>query len=152
VGHLSDRKFCQPDAEEVAAAEARKKKEELDREIEKVKKEYEEKQRLKREKRKGKDEDKSEDARKKGDEEDKIEEKAKDAKVRLFLSCYNAALTLKEQIEQLSKSKDQLQSDLGPRIYSLNKYVYIIAPPRIAVSLSNGHPSRRLRSADVPCR
>lgn len=116
VGHLSDRKFCQPDAEEVAAAEARKKKEELDREIEKVKKEYEEKQRLKREKRKEKEKEKGEsnEEKKKDEDEDKADEKAKDAK-----------------IEQLSKSQDQAQAELGPRIYCLNKSFYQMRIDRI---------------------
>lgn len=84
-GHLTDRGFCQPDADEAAAAEAKKKKEELDAEIEKVKKEYEEKQRLKREKRKGKekekDKTKEKEAQSKEEEEDKQDEKAKEEKV-----------------------------------------------------------------------
>ncbi|KAF2692246.1 DUF1742-domain-containing protein [Lentithecium fluviatile CBS 122367] len=111
VGHLSDRGFCQPDADEAAAAAARKKKEELDREIEKVKKEFEEKQRLKREKRKAKDKekDKAKDkgAKKTEEQDDKDDEKAKDDKIR-----------------ELSESKDQVQADLGPRIFTLNKNFY----------------------------
>ncbi|KAF2013800.1 DUF1742-domain-containing protein [Aaosphaeria arxii CBS 175.79] len=113
IGHLSDRGFCQPDADEVAAAAARKKKEEMDREIEKVKKEYEEKQRLKKEKRKekekekDKDKDKDKDAKAKEQEEDKEDEKAKD-----------------EKIKQLSKSREEVPADQGPRIFSLNKNFY----------------------------
>ncbi|KAF9738720.1 UPF0589 protein C32H8.01c [Paraphaeosphaeria minitans] len=87
VGHLSDRGFCQPDADEAAAAAARNKKEELDLEIEQVKKEYEEKQRIKREKRKEKakekDKEKEKDAKKTDEEEDKSDEKTKDDKVRI---------------------------------------------------------------------
>lgn len=87
AGHLNDRGFCQPDAEEAAEIAERKKKEEMDREIEKVKKEYEEKQRLKKEKRKAKDKDKDKDKDTKSaeDEEDKKDEKAKDDKVRFFV-------------------------------------------------------------------
>ncbi|KAF1975915.1 DUF1742-domain-containing protein [Bimuria novae-zelandiae CBS 107.79] len=113
VGHLSDRQFCQPDADEAAAAAARKKKEELDAEIEKVKKEYEEKQKAKREKRKekvkdkDKDKEKEKDAKKTDEEEDKTDEKAKD-----------------DKIKELSKSKDQAQVNLGPRIFTLNKNFY----------------------------
>ena len=85
VGHLSDRGFCQPDADEAKAISDRKKKEEMDREIEKVKKEYEEKQRLKREKRKEKeknnDKDKAKETKNNEDEEDKQDEKAKEDKV-----------------------------------------------------------------------
>jgi outer membrane biosynthesis protein TonB len=84
-GHLVDRGFCQPDADEAAAVEAKKKKDELDTEIEKVKKEYEEKQKLKREKRKSKDKEKDKakekEAKSKDEEEDKQDEKAKDDKV-----------------------------------------------------------------------
>ncbi|KAL5120515.1 hypothetical protein ACEQ8H_001533 [Pleosporales sp. CAS-2024a] len=109
-GHVSDRGFCQPDAEEAAAIEAKKKKDELDAEIEKVKKEYEEKQRLKHEKKKGKDADKDKakdkEAQRKDEEEDKQDEKAKD-----------------DKINELSKSKEQSQAQ-GPRIYHLHKSFY----------------------------
>ena len=86
---MSDRGFCQPDAEEAAAVTARTRKEELDQEIEAVRKEFEEKQRLKREKRKGKEKEKEKekdkDAKNKEEEdEDKKDEKAKDDKVGLF--------------------------------------------------------------------
>lgn len=85
IGHLADRGFCQPDAEEAAGIVERKKKEEMDREIEKVKKEYEEKQRLKKEKRKAKDKDKDKETKTAEEEEDKNDEKAKDDKVHLPL-------------------------------------------------------------------
>ncbi|KAF2256311.1 DUF1742-domain-containing protein [Trematosphaeria pertusa] len=118
VGHLSDRGFCQPDADEAAAAATRKKKEELDREIELVKKEYEEKQKLKREKRKAKEKEKGKgkdkDAKKTEDEEDKEDEKSKD-----------------DKIKELSKSKDQAEVDLGPRIFTLNKNFYQMRVDRI---------------------
>lgn len=81
IGHLSDRGFCQPDADEAKELTERKKKEEMDREIEKVKKEYEEKQRLKKEKRKAKDKDKDKETKINEEEEDKKDEKAKDDKV-----------------------------------------------------------------------
>jgi flagellar biosynthesis GTPase FlhF len=72
-GHLVDRGFCQPDADEAAAVEAKNKKE------------YEEKQKLKREKRKSKDKEKDKakekEAKSKDEEEDKQDEKAKDDKV-----------------------------------------------------------------------
>lgn len=93
-GHLVDKGFCQPDADEAAAVEAKKKKDELDAEIEKVKKEYDEKQKLKREKRKAKDKEKDKakekEAKSKDEEEDTKDEKAKDDKVRYvhFTSAY----------------------------------------------------------------
>lgn len=83
-GHLVDRGFCQPEADEAKRVADQKKQEELDREIEAVKKEYEEKQKLKREKRKGKDKEKDKEKEKeakgKEAEEDKQDEKAKDDK------------------------------------------------------------------------
>ena len=76
-----------------------KKQEELDREIEAVKKEYEQKQQLKREKRKSKDKEKDKEkekeAKAKEEDEDKQDEKAKDDKVcntrTTCLSCTKAA-------------------------------------------------------------
>lgn len=87
IGHLSDRGFCQPDADEAAEIAARKKKEEMDREIEKVKKEYEEKQRIKKERRKAKDKDKDKETKSNEEEEDKKDEKAKDDKVCVHHVC-----------------------------------------------------------------
>ncbi|ORX98536.1 VPS4-associated protein 1 [Clohesyomyces aquaticus] len=117
VGHLQDSKFCQPDADEVAAAAARKRKEQLDREVEAVKKEYEEKQKRKLEKRKEqkKDKDKDKYSKKQDDEDDKRDEKAKD-----------------DKILELSMSKDDpASSSGGPRIYSLNKSFYQMRLDRI---------------------
>lgn len=74
--HLKDRGFCSPiiDEEEIAA---KKRKEEMDKEIEKVKQEYEEK--MKREKQKSKD---AKDGDDKGDKKkDEKAEKEKDDKV-----------------------------------------------------------------------
>jgi hypothetical protein len=81
---LTDRGFAIPDKDELAAAEARKKKAELDAEIEKVKKEYSEKIKKKAEKKAekkkgGKDE--SKDEAKKDKEEDKADENELDDKV-----------------------------------------------------------------------
>jgi len=85
VGHLKDKSFCLPDASEAAALAERKKKEEMDREIEAVKREYEEKQKRKAEKRKAKEKskDKAKDAEEtqKDDDEDKKDEKERDDRV-----------------------------------------------------------------------
>lgn len=89
---MLDRGFCQPDAEEVTALEAKKKKDELDAQIEKVKKEYDEKLKLKREKRnakeKEKDKAKEKEPQSKDDEEDKLDEKAKEDKVCIQLRSF----------------------------------------------------------------
>lgn len=80
--HLKDRGFCSPiiDEEEIAA---KKRKEEMDKEIEKVKQEYEEK--MKRKKQKSKDAKNGDDKRDKkkdaGEGEDEKAEKEKDDKV-----------------------------------------------------------------------
>ncbi|KAF2625271.1 DUF1742-domain-containing protein [Macroventuria anomochaeta] len=107
IGHLSDRGFCQPDAEEAARTAERMKKEEMDQEIEKVKKEYEEKQRLKKEKRKGKDKEKDKEAKSNEEEEDKKDEQAKD-----------------DKIKELTKSSDAASTEPAARIYHLNKSFY----------------------------
>ncbi|KAF2430717.1 DUF1742-domain-containing protein [Tothia fuscella] len=113
TGHLKDRGFAIPDADEAAAAAAREKKVELDKEIEAVKKEYDEKMRKRAENRKekkkkegkgSKDEEKKEE--KKDEDEEKKDEEEKDAK-----------------IEALS-SKEDVMSDDGPRIFSLQKIFY----------------------------
>ncbi|KAH6639412.1 VPS4-associated protein 1 [Boeremia exigua] len=107
IGHLSDRGFCQPDADEAAELAERKKKEEMDREVEKVKKEYEEKQKLKKEKRKAKDKEKDKETKATEEEEDKKDEKAKD-----------------DKIKELSKSGEASSSEATARIYHLNKSFY----------------------------
>ena len=78
AGHLTDRAFAIPDKDEVAANEARKKKAELDAEIEKVKKEYAEKIKKKAEKKAEKDKDKDKDKAK--DDAKKIDDSKSDEK------------------------------------------------------------------------
>ncbi|KAF2490917.1 DUF1742-domain-containing protein [Lophium mytilinum] len=135
VGHLKDRQFCRADEDEVAAAAAKKAKEELDREIEKVKQEYEEKQKRKKEKRKekakekGKDKEKDKDAKKNDDEEDTKDEKAKD-----------------DKIKQLSEAKDAPKADDGPRIYSLTKNFYQMRVDRIRNAEIAKRSRERLKS------
>jgi len=87
-GHLKDRGFCTPDADEVAALAAKHKQAELDKEIERVKQEYEEKKRRKDHKRKEKEKDdkdtdksKDKDEKQRQQEEDKKDEQERDAKV-----------------------------------------------------------------------
>ncbi|KAF2199687.1 DUF1742-domain-containing protein [Delitschia confertaspora ATCC 74209] len=116
VGHLKDKGFCQPDAAE-AAAVAAKKKEELEQEIRKVVKEYEEKKQRKKEKQKEKDKGKdkeSKEDKKKSEDEDKKDQEDFDGKMK-----------------ELSKSKEDMQADEGPRIYSLNKNFYQMRVDRI---------------------
>ncbi|KAF3007811.1 hypothetical protein E8E13_010511 [Curvularia kusanoi] len=92
----------------------RKKKDELDREIEAVKKEYEERQRLKKEKRKAKDKDKDKETKAAEEEEDKKDDKAKE-----------------DKIKELTKSGDAVSSEPTARIYHLNKSFYQMRLDRI---------------------
>ncbi|KAK2805391.1 hypothetical protein FQN51_000217 [Onygenales sp. PD_10] len=117
--HLKDRGFCSPiiDEEEVAA---RKKKEAMDREIEKVKQEYEEKMKRKKEKEKEKkdeggkkDKDKDKD-KKKEDEEDKKAEKEKD-----------------DKIKSIQTGGSEANPDDAPRIFALHKNFYQMRIDRI---------------------
>ncbi|GAB7361515.1 hypothetical protein MBLNU230_g1571t1 [Neophaeotheca triangularis] len=106
-GHLKDRKFAIPkDGEDLAE---KKRKEELEKEIELVKKEFDEKARKKADKRKKKDDEKdgkkkedTQDAEKKQDETD---EKAKE-----------------EKLKELEKKKEPEKAAVeGPRVFELQK-------------------------------
>lgn len=77
-GHLKDRGFCSPIIDE-AEAVAKRKKEEMDREIELIKKEYDEK--VKKKKIKDKKSKEKEDEKKKEEEEAKQAEQEKNEKV-----------------------------------------------------------------------
>nr|KMM73487.1 hypothetical protein CPAG_09776 [Coccidioides posadasii RMSCC 3488] len=96
--HLKDKGFCSPviDEEEVAA---KKKKEEMAREIEKVKKEYEEKMKRKKEKEKGE----KDEGNKKKENEDEKKAKEKDEK-----AAHTGGVTGED----------------GPRIFTLHKNFY----------------------------
>ncbi|KAK2845280.1 hypothetical protein FQN49_005877 [Arthroderma sp. PD_2] len=135
--HLKDKAFCSPliDEEEVAA---KKKKEEMDREIEKVKKEYEEKQRRKKEKEKGKEKEKEKDDEKeddkkkdKDDEESKKDEKEKDDKIK---SIQNAA------------GSESASTDDTPRIYSLHKNFYQMRVDRLRAIERSKRDRQRLQN------
>lgn len=97
AGHLTDRGFAIPDKDEAAAAEARKKKAELDAEIALVKKEYAEKIKKKADKKASKDKDgkdKSKGDDKQEKEEDKSDEKELEDKVRpQTIICHNPLLS-----------------------------------------------------------
>ncbi|KAK4992410.1 hypothetical protein LTR50_001169 [Elasticomyces elasticus] len=110
-GHLKDRHFATPVVDEAEAAE-KKRKEELEREIEKVKKEYEEKAKRKEERRKEKEKEKTEEKDKKTDKKEKKKQEEEDSK---------DAKEKEEKIKALS-NKDE-KGDDGPRIFTLNKYV-----------------------------
>ena len=102
ASHLKDRKFAIPQDEE--DLEEKKRKEELDKEIEAVKKEFDEKMKKKQEKRKDKDADKKA-SKKEEKKEDEDEEKQKEAKVK--------------ELEQ--KKDESKKGSEGPRIFELHK-------------------------------
>lgn len=111
--HLKDRNFALPTDDEAKAMAERKKKEELDREIEAVKKEYEEKMKKKQQKKdKTKDKDKDKDAKDKDDTKTDAAEKERDDKIK--------ALT--DKAGALS-SQAQPTVDDGPRVFRLQKHV-----------------------------
>lgn len=80
--HLKDRNFAVPTEEEQKAADERKKKEEIDREIEKIKAEYEEKLKKKKDKKKNKDKKDDKSEKKEDDDAEEQLEKEKQDKVR----------------------------------------------------------------------
>ncbi|EOD50106.1 hypothetical protein UCRNP2_3139 [Neofusicoccum parvum UCRNP2] len=128
IGHLKDRGFCEPDADEAAAAAEKQKKEEMDREVQKIKDEYEEKQRRKKERRKAKEKDKGKDKEKdkedKKDEadEDKNDEQERDEKAGPPAPSPRARVANVQQIKSLS-NQAETKADDGPRIFTLKKYV-----------------------------
>lgn len=135
IGHLSDRGFCQPDADEAKEITERKKKEEMDREIEKVKKEYEEKQRIKKEKRKAKDKDKDKETKsneEEEEEEDKKDEKAKEDKV----CSTKYACTVDDANSNIDQRAHKVERCCCYRAYcsDLPSYQVRILPHRIEVS------------------
>lgn len=108
AGHLSDRKFAIPKDEEDLAE--KKRKEELDKEIEAVKKEFKEKMRKKLARRKQKEYEKegekeTKKAEKEKEEEDAKEEKEKEAK-----------------LKELEGKKEPAKAVVeGPRVFELHK-------------------------------
>ncbi|KAL9604975.1 MAG: hypothetical protein Q9219_000163 [cf. Caloplaca sp. 3 TL-2023] len=112
-GHLKDRGYCTPIIDEAEAA-AKKRQEELDREIESIKKEYEEKMKKRK---------KSKDLKKK----EKNKEEGKDKKPE------NTSNNDKDEDEVAEKEKnDKIKAlvdkgplstvEAGPRIFALQKY------------------------------
>jgi len=86
--HLKDRNFAVPTEDEAKAIEERKKQEELDREIEQIKKEYEEKLKRKKEKKDKKDKkDSKEDAKDAKKDEDKSDEQLEKEKNEKVSEC-----------------------------------------------------------------
>ncbi|MCJ1475219.1 hypothetical protein MMC13_003880 [Lambiella insularis] len=113
-GHLTDRGFCSPVVDE-AEVLAKKKKEEMDREIELVKKEYEDKVAKKK---KAKD---KKDTKKEGTEEEKED-----------VSTDKEAEKEKDNKIQAISSKLQIASaDDVPRIYALHKNFFQMRIDRI---------------------
>lgn len=106
-GHLKDRKFAIPKDEEDLAE--KKRKEELEKEIELVKKEFEEKARKKADKRKKKDEEKEgkkkDDAKESEKKQDESDEKEKEEKLR----------------ELETKKEPEKATVEGPRVFELQK-------------------------------
>lgn len=111
-GHVKDRGFATPIIDEADIA-AKKKREELEREVELVKKEYEERMKRKQESREakkqeaGKDKAGKEKVKGEDEETDAMAEKEKDEKIR--------AVTSKQTT---------LAADDGPRIFALQKIFF----------------------------
>ena len=110
AGHLTDRKFAiAKDGEDVAE---QKRKEELEKEIEAVKKEFAEKMRKKLARRKQKEHEKPDDSKAKDEKIDATEDDA-DAKDEA------------EKLKQLEAKKDPVKAKVeGPRVFELQKNFY----------------------------
>ncbi|KAI5256780.1 DUF1742-domain-containing protein [Aureobasidium subglaciale] len=111
--HLKDRNFALPTDDEAKAIAERKKKEELDREIEAVKKEYEEKMKKKQQKKdKSKDRDKDAKDKDKEDKKPDKEEQERDDKIKALTDKADASSTAKSGVDD------------GPRVFQLQKHFY----------------------------
>lgn len=110
-GHLTDRKFAIPkDAEDL---EEKKRKEELDKEIESVKKEFEEKMRKKLARRKQKEYEKEDPKDKKKDKAEQGKEDDQDEKEK------------QDKLKALEQKKEPEKAKVdGPRIFELQKNFY----------------------------
>ncbi|KAL9099435.1 MAG: hypothetical protein Q9163_005060 [Psora crenata] len=130
-GHLKDRSFCSPIADEAEIA-AKKRKEHMEREIEIVVKEYEDKVKRKKE---SKEDEKKEQEKddKKAKVRDGVEtaEKEKNDKVRFTLDMLvGGKLMLDDsyQILAIMGNNAVAASDEMPRIYALQKQALSQAP------------------------
>ncbi|KAJ5040993.1 uncharacterized protein L3040_005551 [Drepanopeziza brunnea f. sp. 'multigermtubi'] len=134
--HLKDKGFCNPIINPAAVAE--KKKEEMEAEIQRVKKEFEEKQKKKKEKEKEKesakntDKDKDKDKKDKKDDEKAAEEKpeekkleiaapaSKDDEPRVFAlqkTFYQQRIDKKRNAEIAKRNRERLQNpNLFPQV------------------------------------
>ncbi|WPG98281.1 Hypothetical protein R9X50_00106900 [Acrodontium crateriforme] len=129
-GHLSDHKFAiAKDAEDVAE---KKRQEELDKEIEAVKKEYEEKMRQKLAKRKQSKSDKTD----KKDEKKESTQDEKDEKEQ------------EDKIKDLEKKKETPKATIdGPRIFELQKNFFQMRLQKKRDAEAAKKNMQRLRSA-----
>ncbi|OCT54885.1 hypothetical protein CLCR_03107 [Cladophialophora carrionii] len=119
VSHLSDKGFASPIVDAEAEA-ARKKKELLDKEIEKIKQEYEEKQRKKKAKKKAKEDDKD---KKKDDDDDDKAEKERDDKVKRPHPGRQSVLNVENlQIKAIQSGAGATDKpEDTPRVYALHR-------------------------------
>ncbi|KAI1164773.1 DUF1742-domain-containing protein [Nemania serpens] len=106
--HLKDRGFCSPIIDHEAVA-AKKKKKEMDDEIDQLKKEYEEKQRKKKEKEAEKEKEKDKEKGKKNstDKNEQKDEKREDS-----------------TSDDKSKDKAQPDAEEEPRVFTLQRAFY----------------------------
>ncbi|KAI9856017.1 MAG: hypothetical protein M1824_005714 [Vezdaea acicularis] len=135
-GHLKDRGFCSPivSDEEIAA----RKKEELDREVAKLKMEFDEKQKKKKEKEKQKKEKDRKDGEKdKKDDASKESEEAKDAEKASTDKADKESPELADGIKSTSNVEE-------PRVYALQKFVITLNADKVCRLLTRGQPQKLL--------
>ncbi|KAI4721661.1 DUF1742-domain-containing protein [Aureobasidium sp. EXF-10727] len=128
--HLKDRNFALPTDDEAKAIADRKNKEDLDREIAAVKKEFDEKMKKKQQK---KDKAKDKDAKDKDKTDDK-DEKERDDKIK--------ALTDKADSSSTSKTG----TDDGPRVFQLQKHFYNMRLEKLRNAEAAKRQRERLRN------
>ncbi|EXJ86387.1 hypothetical protein A1O3_03338 [Capronia epimyces CBS 606.96] len=127
VSHLNDRGFASPIVDQEAEA-AKKRKELMDQEIEKIKQEYEEKQRKKKGKEKGKE--------KKDDDDDSKAEKERDDKVCFWstdtkLSSSGSDILQIKAVQSGANSDDKADAASAARVYALHRNFYQMRMDRV---------------------
>lgn len=134
AGHLADKGFATPVGEDAAQLAERRKKEQMDKEIELIKKEYEEKKAKRKNKGKAKDKGKEQDEKPKDEkEQDAAEEKERDERIKKL---------------EANATPDGPKDD-GPRIFNLHKGIYQSRTNRVKQAEMAKRTAERLRNPNT---
>lgn len=144
TGHLGDKGFATAVDDTAGGSvedEKKKKDEELQKEIEKVKEEYAERVKRRKEKKAGKDKDKDKDKDKKKEDENAKKE-AEDEEVKDAKERDDKIAALKSSTETATASTNKKE----PRIYTLNNRIYQMRVSKLAQAQQAKRRAEQLRT------